>query len=77
MIITFLNYKDFRNIQDKGGVAASINAGFGIGRNVSAVMKADGKYYLRLSPIADPAYENTSQEIREDWLIKQIQARVG
>ena len=77
MIITFLNYKDFKNIQDKGGVAASINAGFGIGRNVSAVMKADGKYYLKLSPIASPVYENTSQEVSDVETINWIQRLVG
>ena len=77
MTIKFLSFKDYNKIRDNGGKSASFDAGFGKGRNVTHVMKAAGQYYLMLSPIANPAYENTSQEINELWLIKQIQARVG
>lgn len=77
MIIKFLGFKDYDRIRDNGGRSAAFNAGFGLGRNVTHVMKANGDYYLKLSPIANTAYENKLQEVRDQGIIKQIKSLVG
>lgn len=59
--VIFLNANEFANIASE---AKRFEAGFGTGRNVSAVKKtANGNYFLKLSPIADPIYNWTSQYI--------------
>lgn len=70
MVVTFLNKTEF----DKLGHGSIFNAGFGLGRNVDRVIKADGNIYLRLSPLADSrVYSGISQIISNDRIITEIE----
>ena len=74
MVVTFLNKTKFNKL----GHGSIFNAGFGLGRNVDRVIKADGNIYLRLSPLADSeVYSGISQIIAYDRIVTEIENIVG
>jgi hypothetical protein len=78
MQITFLSQKAFGDLEKESHQQASFfEAGFGLGKNVSQILKVDGKVYCKLSPIASDAYNGTSQEIKNERIIKQINRLVS
>ena len=78
MKVTFLEFMDYEDLRSRSNsVSKYFHAGFGTGRNITHVMKVDNKIYLQLSPIADPAYSNTSQELKNEQIIHHIERLVG
>lgn len=72
MLYTLLTAKSFAAVD---GIAKSINAGMGLGRNVDAVKQGEaGMYYFRLSDIADPTYNGYKGNTSNERFIKQVAA---
>ena len=75
MRVTFLTARDFGDLERKLHRSGKyLHGGFGVGRNVMYVIKDDkGEIYLKLSPIADEAYANHSQEVKDERVKRQIE----
>ncbi len=70
MIITFLTANNFSKINGK---EFWFDAGFGTGRNVTAIKKDEtGRIFAKLSSIANPIYDGISKEINNERIINQI-----
>lgn len=78
MIVTFLDYKEFEKLRSLHADSCRyFHAGFGLGRNVTHVMKVEDEIYLELSPIADETYSGVSQEVKSKEVEKEIEALIG
>jgi len=78
MIVTFLNYKEFEKLRSlHPDRCRYFHAGFGLGRNVTHVMKVEDEIYLELSPIADDSYSGVSQEVKNRDVKREIEALIG
>ena len=73
MIVTFITARQFDELDRIHKSARYFNAGFGLGRNVSRIIKVDGQIYLKLSSIADSVYAGISQIVKNEKVIKEIE----
>lgn len=70
MKITFLNHNAF---EEMDGVKKPFHSGWGKGRNVTHIKKdKHGNLYAKLSPIANPMYDGYTQEVRGEFVQKQL-----
>lgn len=75
MELTFKTFNQFMELsRANNALIVPYNAGIGDhGKNISAVMRINNKVYARLSPIASTCYADTTTDIGNGRVAKEIE----